>query len=694
MSMSLEDRVLAVFRAYKGDPNVELNEFQKKAVDLLESRDDNFLIVGPTGIGKTLIGVAAILKYGKGFYLAPLRSLMREKYLELRKMFPKSRVVLTNKDYSIPRRLLKEADIRILSPYKFIIYADLLEPDDGVVVIDEIHMINKDPEMEAAVSTIKSMGFRIVALSATIHKDDIAKMSRWLNATAVVAEQERPVPLQFVEVKLQLTPRGRLLVERGAGFLRSGEDFASKEAAVAEIVARIRSRDPGGGILVWNPVRREANSLAVAIARRLPTTVPGASRLVFRSSEHDDILRYTLERGVGIHHGGISQRNRELVEDLFHKKKINVVVSCYTLSHGVNFPVRYLIITSLFDYDGTLLDPSTFHQIAGRAGRPGLDDFGEVIVVTLGDLESFLLTRLLAEKATRVRSKIYNKWTMTKIAAQRLILDKSIDGFVRFLRETYYVQEHGPRGLEELKELAEEVLGTVVDAYFVMEGERIYPKGRGEAIAAAMGLHPKEWWVHETMIANDYKSSVLRAAQAAQEARGINDRDVVDKILDYGFLAIYIGGWKVRDVAEMTQTILDAAAVYVKRLYGWKSQEFQNARRIAEMFIYGGNPNAEFLARVLRHDEMKRVIRNVPQVLFAEGLSTQNILELVRNVVRLVFEFKRKIYLKRVYRVVDAALMAMLGDEEEVERLKPDARKVAYSEIESIIREIGAVVIR
>jgi len=690
--MDLVERTEKLLKDVKNDAKATLNSFQVKAIKMIEERDDNFIVVGPTGIGKTMIGVAAILKYGKGFYLAPLRSLMREKYVEFRSMFPKSKIVITNKDYSIPRKQLKDADIRVLSPYKFIIYLDYLDPSDGVVVVDEIHKISEDPEMEAAVSAIKSMGFRVVALSATVHESDIPKMSRWLNATAIVAEEERPVPLKFTEIKLQLY--GHLEVEKGGGYLLKGSRYRSKNDVVAEIVKVLRERDPSGCVLVWTPTRNEADELAHAIALRLPTVLPGLSRHVIRSCDHDSTLSHVIERGVGIHHGGLSSKNRELVEDLFAKKKLHTIVSCYTLSHGVNFPVRYLITTTLFDFNSKPLDPSVFHQIAGRAGRPGLDEFGEVIVVTVGDLESYLLTKLLAERSSQIRSKLYNRWVLTKMAAQRIAFEHSVDGFVKFLKDTYYAQEHGMKGLEELKKLAEEALTTAVDAYFLAEGERFYPKGRLEAIAASMGLHPSEWRVSEPMIRKEYQETINQAGEAALEATGVADRSVLDKIQEYGFLATYLGSWKVRDVAEYIQTILDAVGLYIRRAYGWNSQEFQNAKDVIEMYVYGGNPNARYLADVLRHDEMKRVIRNMPQILVApDTISVYSALEYVGMLVKLIFEFKKTIYMKRVCSVVEAFLKTVYGDDVP-EGVRVGAFEVAERTVAEIQRDMKARVVK
>ncbi|MEM3964161.1 MAG: DEAD/DEAH box helicase [Thermofilaceae archaeon] len=685
--MSLVEKTEKALKMLKGE-SARLNDFQLSTVNLIERTDGNVLVIGPTGVGKTMVGVAALIKYGKGFYLAPLRSLMYEKYVELRKMFPGKSVVLTNKDYSVTRSQLKNADIRVLSPYKFMLYLDYIDPSDGVVVIDEIHKVHEDPDIEAAVTTMKVMGFRVVGLSATIHEEDEPKFSRWLDATVVRYEGSRPVPLRFVEVKLDLEPGGVSVVD-GAGFLDNDTRYPSKEAAVADLVKKIMESDPSGGVMVWCPTRSESDNYALLIARRLTTKLVGVAKDVLTTTEHDRVLKTVIEKGVALHHGGVSPRNRELVEELFRKKRCNVVVSCYTLSHGVNLPVRYLVITTLYNHEGKLLDPSTFHQLSGRAGRPGLDDFGVVITVTVGELESFVLSKILSESSTRVHSRLHNKWTLTKLLAQRLAVDRNIDVVKEFLKETYYVYEHGLQGYEEIKKLGEECLTNVVDAYFDLRSSgMVVPKGREEFAAAIMGLHPDEWRLRTSMVAGDYRSTVEEAVDVASRARGIDDRAVKKHVVDFGLLSHYMGSWKVRELADATQSMLDAVALYVRRVYGWKSQEFSNAKRIVDLFVYGGNPRAEELAKVLRYDEMKRVIRNLPNILFAENPSIDDMATYVKEVVNLVFGVRKVISAERVGKVVKAVLGVMY--EEVDDELLSEAMDVAMEEVRSISKELGA----
>lgn len=687
--MGLVEETEKVLKKLKGS-NAKLNAFQVHAISILEKTDGNVLVVSPTGSGKTMVGVSSLIKYGCGFYLAPLRSLMMEKYLELRKMFPNKKIVITNKDYSISRTALKEADIRVLSPYKFMVYLDYLEPSDGVVVVDEIHKIHDDPDTEAALTTMKVEGFRIVGLSATIHNEDIPKLSRWLNATVIKHSGERPVPLRFVEVKLDLDAWGVTVVNGGA-ILSEGKRFPSKEEAVVELVRRILESDPSGGVMVWAPTRAEADNYALALGRIMPAKLVGVSKMIVRSNDHDRVLSSVIERGVGLHHGGVSPKNREIVEDLFREKRINVVVSCYTLSHGVNLPVRYLVVTTMFDHDGNLINPSTFHQISGRAGRPGLDDFGVVVVVTVGDLESFVLSKILAESSARLHSKLHNRWTLTKLVAQRLAIDRTIDGVRNFLSETYYVYERGQQGYEEMRGLVEECLTKVVEAYFDLDPSgKVSPRGREEYIASVMGLHPDEWSIRIPMKSGDYSATVEVAVDVAARARAIEDSSVTRVVKEYGLLSIYMGGWRVRDLADMTQSMLDAVALYLRRVHGWRSQEFENGRRIADLFTYGGKPGAEALASVLRHDEMKRLIRNIPDILFVEDPDPETMERYVRNAINLIFGVRKVISLERVKKVATTLVGVMYPDPQpETVEL---AIRAAVDEAKVISKEFGAKV--
>lgn len=89
-----------------------------------------------------------------------------------------------------------------------------------------------------------------------------------------------------------------------------------------------------------------------------------------------------LKKGIAVHHAGIIPIIRELIEILFEKNYIKLVFATETFAVGINMPTKTVIFTSLIKYDGNhsrYLYPHEYKQMAGRAGRRGIDQYGYVI---------------------------------------------------------------------------------------------------------------------------------------------------------------------------------------------------------------------------------------------------------------------------------------------------------------------------
>nr|MCU0278827.1 DUF3516 domain-containing protein [Candidatus Nanopelagicales bacterium] len=94
-------------------------------------------------------------------------------------------------------------------------------------------------------------------------------------------------------------------------------------------------------------------------------------------------LSRLVRHGIGVHHAGMLPRYRRLVEQLTRAGLLKVICGTDTLGVGINVPIRTVLITSLVKFDGRrmrVLRAREFHQIAGRAGRPGFDAIGYVVV--------------------------------------------------------------------------------------------------------------------------------------------------------------------------------------------------------------------------------------------------------------------------------------------------------------------------
>ncbi|KAK9168229.1 hypothetical protein Syun_000369 [Stephania yunnanensis] len=116
-----------------------------------------------------------------------------------------------------------------------------------------------------------------------------------------------------------------------------------------------------------------------------------------------------LRRGIGVHHAGLLPIVKEVVEMLFCRGVIKVLFSTETFAMGVNAPARTVVFDSLRKFDGKgfrQLLPGEYTQMAGRAGRRGLDKIGTVIVICRDEIpDERDLKHVIVGSATRLESQ-------------------------------------------------------------------------------------------------------------------------------------------------------------------------------------------------------------------------------------------------------------------------------------------------
>lgn len=97
--------------------------------------------------------------------------------------------------------------------------------------------------------------------------------------------------------------------------------------------------------------------------------------------EYQDLVKL-LEKGIGIHHSGMIPVLREIVEMMISKKYIMLLFATESFAIGLDCPIKTTIFTSLTKFDGKgprLLYPHEYTQMAGRAGRRGIDTIGHIV---------------------------------------------------------------------------------------------------------------------------------------------------------------------------------------------------------------------------------------------------------------------------------------------------------------------------
>ena len=413
----------------------------------------NLVLAFPTSSGKTLVAEICMIKSildsgGKALYLVPLRSLAREKHLDFRKYETLGiTTAMSVGDYDSPGTRLADADIIILTTERadsLIRHRPSWFNDIVILVVDEIHLVNdttRGPTLEMVIASVRRMlpKVQIVALSATISNAD--QIAKWLDAE-LVKSNWRPVPLK----------EGVLLddeIHFGDGGTRSVR--RKKREDVEDLVLDILEED--GQVLVFVSNRRSTVSIARKLAplvrpflsQDLKDQLLSSSDRIRRGAsvpESSKILADLISQGTAFHHAGLTNHERATVEDCFKKHALKVIVATPTLAAGVNLPARRVIVRDYrrFEEDtGNRPIPILeYKQMAGRAGRPKYDTYGEAILIAHSFEESDrLLEHYICSEPEEISSKLASRDALrfhllaaiaTETAHQRDEIDAVIGG--------------------------------------------------------------------------------------------------------------------------------------------------------------------------------------------------------------------------------------------------------------------------
>jgi superfamily II DNA/RNA helicase len=357
---------------------------QEEALLAWFTSDEGMMICAPTGTGKTAIAEAALfeaLHTGKtAYYTTPLIALTEQKFREMQAAavrwgFPEESVGLVTGNRCV------NGDARILVVVAEILLNRLLHPqafdfsEVATVVMDEFHSF-ADPERGVVWELSLAMlpkHVRVMMLSATV--GNAAEFIVWLNRSLdrkvdLIQSTERKIPLSYVWV-------GDQLLNEELELMATGDEETRRTPAL---------------VFCFN--RDECWSVAEQLKGKSLLSDGQQKRLVDHLSHHDwskgagPKLKQILQRGVGIHHAGILPKYRRLVEDLFQHKLLTVCVCTETLAAGINLPARSVVLTTLMKGppgDKKLIDPSSAHQMFGRAGRPQFDKHGYVYALAHED---------------------------------------------------------------------------------------------------------------------------------------------------------------------------------------------------------------------------------------------------------------------------------------------------------------------
>ncbi|KAI0068005.1 antiviral helicase [Artomyces pyxidatus] len=127
-------------------------------------------------------------------------------------------------------------------------------------------------------------------------------------------------------------------------------------------------------------------------------------------------MRDLLSRGIGVHHGGLLPIVKEVVEILFARGLVKVLFATETFAMGVNMPARCVVFSGIRKHDGKSFRdilPGEYTQMAGRAGRRGLDTTGTVIILASDELpEQTTLQTMILGRPGKLQSQFRLTYNM------------------------------------------------------------------------------------------------------------------------------------------------------------------------------------------------------------------------------------------------------------------------------------------
>ncbi|KAM9020349.1 DNA polymerase theta isoform 4-T5 [Ara ararauna] len=385
----------------------------------------NLVYSAPTSAGKTLVAELLILKRvletrKKALLILPFVSVAKEKKSYLQALFQDVDVRVEGYMGSMsPAGRFSALDVAVCTIEKANgLINRLIEENKmdslGVVVVDELHMLGdshrgyllellltkvryvteKVAKRQVKMTSPHSGGIQIIGMSATL--PNLGLLASWLDAELYCTDF-RPVPLkEWVKI-------GSNVYDSSMNLVREFQPKLQLKGDEDHVVSLCYETVCGGhSVLLFCPSKNWCEKLADIIAREFYSLQQAESSgksstlapvIVHREgidevldqlkrsvSGLDSVLQCTLPWGVAFHHAGLTFDERDIIEGAFRQGLIRVLAATSTLSSGVNLPARRVIIRTPM-FGGKLLDILTYKQMAGRAGRKGVDTEGESILV-------------------------------------------------------------------------------------------------------------------------------------------------------------------------------------------------------------------------------------------------------------------------------------------------------------------------
>jgi superfamily II RNA helicase len=440
--------------------NFTLDPFQEEAANAIEN-NYSVVVSAPTGSGKTLIAEYIIDKHindnQRIIYTAPIKALSNQKYRDFSKEYGENKVGLMTGDIVIN----PEAKILIMTTE---VYRNMAVSEDkdlgnvAYVIFDEVHYINDIERGYVWEESIiySSEKVRFLCLSATI--PNASQFSDWIQAikkhevkTVVATKRNVPLKQSFYDFELGITTLEKIRRAKEIPHYESVFRHGKRKQK------RVRVPKPNHIELIkelgedklpclfFDFSRKDCQKKALELARKnLFKKDSKITELInerLREAPYDinrlkstQIIKETLQQGIGFHHAGLLPVIKEIIEELFTAGKMKVLYVTETFAVGINMPAKTVCFNSLRKYDGHSfrnLNTKEFFQIAGRAGRRGIDTIGYVVVMTFRPTFNIQEMKAITTKDTEPIKSQFRLSINTVLNLINLHTDEEIEHILR-----------------------------------------------------------------------------------------------------------------------------------------------------------------------------------------------------------------------------------------------------------------------
>lgn len=215
-------------------------------------------------------------------------------------------------------------------------------------------------------------------------------------------------------------------------------------------------------------IAKKSSANNIILAEKVAGILPKPTKQCLRLSN-------CIKKGVAFHHAGLHARQKELIEDEFRKGTISIICSTPTLAAGLDLPAFRTIIKDLKRYGGRFgmvhIPVLEFLQMAGRAGRPKFDSFGESICIAKTDSEAHeIFNNFIRGEPEEIYSKlavepVLRTYLLSLISSSFVSSDEEIE---TFFKKTFWAFQF--KDMNQLTFKIQQMLQLLIDYKFITKG--------------------------------------------------------------------------------------------------------------------------------------------------------------------------------------------------------------------------------